>query len=120
MSLPHSAHSIPVMTTNTHRPATERLPDYDHKTQRLEWLAFLVLTKLALAAILLAALGPIAFSRDKGAAFATASIERKAPARQSSDHDSNSKVAKSLPVQAESPPTVCQPQPCMSHNPRCA
>lgn len=108
------------MTIDTHQPAAERLPGYDQRTRRLEWVAFLLLMKLALAAILLAALNPVDISRGKGAVFAAGLIEQKPSANQSSDVDSNSVVAKSLAVQAENPPIACQPRCCMSQNSHCA
>lgn len=55
----------PIHNASAPTPAAERLPGYDRKSRRLELVVFLILGKIALAAIALAVFGPIKLAAAK-------------------------------------------------------
>ena len=105
------------MNANSCMPAAEPLPGYDRKTRRLEWLAFLVLAKLALAAVVLAVVHSFDFA---GGAFAEASTKAMASVREPAGQDTKAAQAKPPAIKAENAQPGSPPGCCITPQSSCA
>lgn len=112
--------AAPVVNANTLKPSNQRLPGYDRKTRRLEWVAFLVIAKLALAAIVVAVVHPFNFAGGTEGGIAALSPEPKALAHESSGQEPNVPLAKPLTVKATNPAGASRPRCCVTLNSPCA
>lgn len=109
-----------VMNPNTNRPATERLPGFDRKTRRWEWITFLLLAKLALAAVILAVVHPFDFAGGKHGVFAALSTGSMAPAGESSSQHAHAALGQTLAVKSGSAAVGSQPNCCVTPDSPCA
>lgn len=107
------------MNANTPTPTSERLPGYDRKTRRWEWVVFLILGKVVLAIIALAVFDAAKFAAGKERIVAALSTGPTAVAHKASGPQA--KVALAKPPAFEPQPPVANPQPdcCVGGNTHC-
>jgi uncharacterized membrane protein len=97
------------MSAKPPKTIAERLPGYDRKTRRWEWVIFLVLAKVALAVIVFAVWHAVQFATGKERVVAALSTSAMATAREASSHKTN--VAHDKPSAVEPPNPVANSQP---------
>jgi nitrate reductase NapE component len=102
------------MNENTPKPTAERLPGYDRKTRRWEWVVFLILGKVVFALIALAVFDATKFAAGKERIVAALSTGPRAVAHKASGPQAKVALAKPTAFEPQTPVANPQPDCCAS------